>query len=71
MSSSISSFPKKFFPEFTLCAFRTILLLAACLKILSKCIVGICYESIKSSNTLPGPTDANWSTSPTNTNFVP
>ena len=38
--------------------------------ILSNLMVFIVSEFIKSLSTLPGPTDANWSTSPTNTNFV-
>ena len=42
-----------------------------CLKILSNLTVFITSESIKSFNTLPGPTDANWSTSPTNISLVP
>ena len=48
-----------------------ILLLAACLKILSNLTVVIASDSIMSFNTFPGPTDGNWSVSPTNTNLVP
>ena len=48
-----------------------ILLLAACLKILSNLTVFITSEFIKSFNTLPGPTDGNWSMSPTKINLVP
>ena len=46
-------------PLFTLCAFNIIFDLAACLKILSKCIVTTFSDSIKSSKILPGPTDDN------------
>ena len=48
-----------------------ILLFAACLKILSNFTVLMVSEFIKSFKTEPGPTDASWSTSPTNISFVP
>ena len=46
-------------PLLILWEFRIILLLAACLNILFKVIVVICFEFIRSSKTFPGPTDGN------------
>ena len=61
----------KYLPEFTLCALSIILLLAACLNILSSTITFILPDAIMSLSILPGPTEGSWSTSPTSTSFVP